>query len=200
MDDAVLRALQQWPNVPACYGWLHLDARGRWLLGLDGGELVRHAGLRNFLARNYSCNDHSEWFVQNGPQRAYVCIARTPYVLHLDGEGRLITHTEQTVRKLTNALFGRDGNLYLQSEFGLSLVDDRDLPKLLEKIGNADGHSPDEINLLALIQGREAEPLFLRVGETTLPCNYLNTDKALGPAFGFVEEPTLAQSVELDQK
>ncbi len=28
MDDIVKQALAKWPNVPDCYGWLGLDARG----------------------------------------------------------------------------------------------------------------------------------------------------------------------------
>ena len=30
MDEMVKAALKKWPNVPACYGWLALDARGDW--------------------------------------------------------------------------------------------------------------------------------------------------------------------------
>jgi len=30
MDEMVEAALRKWPNVPACYGWLGLDARGSW--------------------------------------------------------------------------------------------------------------------------------------------------------------------------
>jgi hypothetical protein len=30
MDDIVKQALAKWPNVPHCYGWLALDARGNW--------------------------------------------------------------------------------------------------------------------------------------------------------------------------
>ena len=32
MEDWVHRALARWPNVPALYGWLGLDRRGRWLI------------------------------------------------------------------------------------------------------------------------------------------------------------------------
>ena len=30
MDDIVKAAMAKWLNVPDCYGWLGLDARGRW--------------------------------------------------------------------------------------------------------------------------------------------------------------------------
>ena len=32
MEDIVLQAMAKWPNVPDCYGWLGLDARGHWHL------------------------------------------------------------------------------------------------------------------------------------------------------------------------
>ena len=32
MDEDVLRAMTRWPDVPAVYGWLSLDRRGRWLI------------------------------------------------------------------------------------------------------------------------------------------------------------------------
>ena len=35
MDDIVKQALAKWPNVPDCYGWLGLDARGHWYLRDD---------------------------------------------------------------------------------------------------------------------------------------------------------------------
>ena len=35
MDDMVLAALKKWPNVPACRGWLGLDARGQWWMRDD---------------------------------------------------------------------------------------------------------------------------------------------------------------------
>ena len=35
MDDIVKQALAKWPNVPHCYGWLGLDARGNWYMRDD---------------------------------------------------------------------------------------------------------------------------------------------------------------------
>ncbi|MDB5974431.1 MAG: hypothetical protein JWR07_1191, partial [Nevskia sp.] len=37
MEDWVQRSLARWPNVPALFGWLALDRRGRWLIQ---GELI----------------------------------------------------------------------------------------------------------------------------------------------------------------
>ena len=88
MDDAVVRSLARWPNVPAVYGWLELDRRGNWRIK---GERIGNAALREFIARNYAADERGCWFFQNGPQRVYVALAYTPLVVHYEGE-RLFDH------------------------------------------------------------------------------------------------------------
>ncbi|MGN6668035.1 MAG: DUF2946 family protein [Trinickia sp.] len=90
MDDIVKAALAKWPNVPHCTGWLLLDRRGQWRMRDEGaqvrGELgtpIRHAALVGFIERNYECDDSGRWFFQNGPQRVYVELAYTPWVVRL---------------------------------------------------------------------------------------------------------------------
>ena len=67
MDEIVRAALKKWPNVPACYGWLALDARGDWYLRDERvqaagafpavkGSRVDHAKLREFIHRNYAAD------------------------------------------------------------------------------------------------------------------------------------------------
>jgi hypothetical protein len=38
MDDIVRQAIAKWPNVPNCYGWLGLDARGNWYMRDDQAQ------------------------------------------------------------------------------------------------------------------------------------------------------------------
>ena len=38
MDDIVRQAIAKWPNVPDCYGWLGLDARGNWYMRDDQAQ------------------------------------------------------------------------------------------------------------------------------------------------------------------
>lgn len=103
MDDIVRQALAKWPNVPDCTGWLLLDRRGEWRLRDDAaqaaGELgspVRHAALNAFIARNYECDAHGQWFFQNGPQRVYVELAYTPWVVRLAECDGQLTLADQT--------------------------------------------------------------------------------------------------------
>ena len=90
MDEIVKAALAKWPNVPHCTGWLLLDRRGQWRMRDEGaqarGELgtpVRHAALVGFINRNYECDETGQWFFQNGPQRVYIELAYTPWVVRL---------------------------------------------------------------------------------------------------------------------
>ena len=65
MDDIVKAAIKKWPNVPYCYGWLALDARGDWYLRDEPtqaagpfpqlkGSLIQHDKLKAFIHRNYA--------------------------------------------------------------------------------------------------------------------------------------------------
>ena len=90
MDDIVKAALSKWPNVPHCTGWLLLDRRGQWRMRDEGaqargalGTPIRHAALRSFIERNYEHDEAGRWFFQNGPQRVFVELAYTPWVVRL---------------------------------------------------------------------------------------------------------------------
>jgi hypothetical protein len=104
MDEIVKQALARWPNVPHCTGWLRLDARGHWRLrdesdqaaGAPGTE-IRHEALIGFINRNYERDAHGQWFFQNGPQRVYVELEYTPFVVRLAAEASgTLTLTDQT--------------------------------------------------------------------------------------------------------
>jgi hypothetical protein len=64
--------------VPAVYGWLALDRRGRWLLKEPAGARfsgVGNVALREFIGRKYAVDERGCWYFQNGPQRVYVALA-----------------------------------------------------------------------------------------------------------------------------
>jgi len=173
MDSDMLAPQSQWPNVPACYGWLALDARGQWRLGEDGGQIVRHAGLTTFLNRNYAVTERGEWFVQNGPQRAYVTLARAPYIVRLNEAGEWQTQTGLAVRQITEALVDAEGNAYLVCEHGLAGIDDRDLAGLL--------NSPEA-------DDAACGAFAVTLGNHRLPLDCVDAD-TLPVRFGFVLRP-----------
>jgi hypothetical protein len=128
MDPDVLRAMARWPDVPAVFGWLALDRRGNWLLkDAAGGGYGRigNPALREFIGRNYAADHTGRWYFQNGPQRVYVALAYTPWVLHYEGE-TLVDHCGRaTSARATYA--DEEGSILVLGERGLGLLDDRDL-------------------------------------------------------------------------
>ena len=144
MDDIVKQALAKWPNVPDCYGWLGLDARGRWFMRDDAaqaagdfpqsrGSWLRHEKLIDFIGRNYESDDEGRWFFQNGPQRVYVELECTPWVWQVLPDYRLQSHTcLQTSAQ--ECLLDEEGRLYIASPQGLGLVHSQDMVLAAEAV------------------------------------------------------------------
>lgn len=137
MDAIVEASLKKWPNVPHCYGWLALDARGDWYMRDERiqqagpfptvkGSRIDHDKLLAFIGRNYAHDDAGCWFFQNGPQRVYVELEVTPWVWRLQPDGRVLSHTgiEATVQ---SSGLDEGGRLYLLTDLGLGLVHTADM-------------------------------------------------------------------------
>jgi len=134
MDEQVLKAMTKWPQVPACFGWLGLDARGDWYMRDDTaqragpfpqskGSRLQHAALIAFIGRNYGVDEQGRWYFQNGPQCVYVTLQAAPYVLFSDGQGGWQTHTGIAVN--THAVhpwLDEHGRLFLQTDVGFGIV------------------------------------------------------------------------------
>lgn len=141
MDDIVKAALQKWPNVPHCFGWLALDARGHWRMRderaqaqhLPGDKIV-NAALLGFINRNYQHDEQGRWYFQNGPQRVYLDLEATPYIARVTPHG-LVLHTGEPLTHLQHAYLSQQGTLFLlAADQLLAQVDDRDMASCLEWI------------------------------------------------------------------
>ena len=147
MDQSVKDALARWPNVPAVFGWLSLDGRGRWRLHPQGqaaqggaGESITNTQILDFINRNYEHDDAGRWFFQNGPQRVFVRLDGAPFVLRLsDDNRRLLTHTDVAVDAISSWWLDDAGQLYAVTQAGAGLLLDRDLPAVLDKLCTEDG-------------------------------------------------------------
>ena len=144
MDDIVKQALAKWPNVPDCYGWLGLDARGRWFMRDDAaqaagdfpqsrGSWLRHEKLIDFIGRNYESDDEGRWFFHNGPQRVYVELECTPWVWQVLPDYRLQSHTGLQT-SAGECLLDEEGRLYIASPQGLGLVHSQDMVLAAEAV------------------------------------------------------------------
>jgi hypothetical protein len=141
MDDLVRQAMAKWPNVPDCYGWLGLDARGNWWMrddraqglgafdsGVPGakGSLLKHDKLIDFIQRNYEHDAQGRWYFQNGPQRVFVELEATPWIFRVHEDGSVFTHSNIPVKAL-RCVLDEAGRLYLQTPQGLGLVHTQDM-------------------------------------------------------------------------
>ena len=144
MDDIVKQALVKWPNVPDCYGWLGLDARGRWYLRDDAaqaagpfphskGSLLQHEKLIEFSQRNYEADVEGQWFFQNGPQRVYVELEYTPWVWRIESDFSLVAHTGVKAAAL-GCLEDECGRVYLSSAIGVGLVHTLDMEAVADAV------------------------------------------------------------------
>jgi hypothetical protein len=140
MEDIVKQALAKWPNVPACTGWLGMDARGQWWMrdaacqahgsfqagcaasdvGMKG-SLLKHEKLIAFIQRNYGVDAQGQAWFQNGPQRVFVELEAAPYCLRLHEDGCITTtagnsssdNGAQTINAIDSAWLDENGHLYL---------------------------------------------------------------------------------------
>jgi hypothetical protein len=144
MDDIVKAALKKWPNVPHCFGWLALDARGDWYMRDDRiqaagpfpqvkGSRIEHDKLKAFIARNYQADAHGAWHFQNGPQRVYVQLETTPWVWRVrwpDDPGAaaplVASHTGRDAA-VRSCWLDDAGRLYLDTDLGLGIVHSQDM-------------------------------------------------------------------------
>jgi hypothetical protein len=142
MDEMVRAALKKWPNVPACTGWLALDARGDWYMRdariqargafpAVKGSRIEHEKLREFIERNYEAAKDGQWFFQNGPQRVFVELEAAPHVWRL----MAVPGTAPTVRShaggreaaVESAWLDEHGRLFLLTDAGYGIVHTQDM-------------------------------------------------------------------------
>lgn len=146
MDTLVIAAMAKWPNVPHCFGWLGLDARGQWYMRDDGvqaagpfvlasgesgsaskGSLLRHDKLIDFIQRNCASDEQGQWFFQNGPQRVYLELEATPHIWRLQPDGRVLSHGGEDAGVVQRSLVDELGRLYLVTDLGIGLVHTADM-------------------------------------------------------------------------
>lgn len=187
MDEMVLKAMQKWPNVPDVFGWLRLDGRGQWLLrtGPEQFDRIGNQGLVDFIGRNYARDAHGRWYFQNGPQRVFVGLDYTPYVLHLGAGNRWETQAGAPAGPVREILFDEDDRVVLAADCGPGLVIDRDLAALLDGLGDNGGGDAEQL-LQAL--GAPGQTRAVRLfGAPVLAARVSSSD--LPARFGYVREP-----------
>ena len=193
MDDIVRQAMAKWPNVPHCFGWLALDARGHWRMRDEAtqqqnlpGDRIMHAALLGFINRNYEHDARGRWYFQNGPQRVYVNLEATPFIARTDPEFGLLLQTGVPLTTLDAVYLTELGQLIVQSGEQVALLDDRDLSHCLSML-QLDGQRIDDQALLGWLGAPEAGLEFVyqqqRIAVQCIAVDSLST------RFGYVQRP-----------
>ena len=144
MDEIVKAAMQKWPKVPHCHGWLALDARGDWYMRDERiqqagpfpqvkGSRITHDKLKAFIERNYQADEQGRWYFQNGPQRVYVQLEATPWVWRVQwpdnglADAPSVTSHTGLPAQVRSSWLDEAGRLYLDTDLGLGIVHSQDM-------------------------------------------------------------------------
>ncbi|MGK5042982.1 DUF2946 family protein [Janthinobacterium sp. GB1R12] len=193
MDELVKQALAKWPNVPHCYGWLGLDARGHWRMRDQQaqqrqlpGDKIAHEALLGFINRNYGHDERGCWFFQNGPQRVYVNLEATPYIARSDPRHGFAVQTGAPLAAIDAAWLCDNGALILRQGDSVAQVDDRDMAQVLPAL-RLDGQLASDEALLAWLEERRGKLTLLHDGKeiAVQPLRY----DAVPTTFGFQRAP-----------
>ena len=198
MDDIVKQAMAKWPNVPYCYGWLALDARGAWRMRDEAaqragapGDKLTNAALVGFIARNYLSDERGCWYFQNGPQRVYINLETTPFIARTDPAQGLVLHTGQALGAPDEGFLTDAGGIVLRAGRTIAQVDDRDAAQLLQAF-ELDGRPAADDDVMAWLEGGAGD-LALRWQGRRLAVGRIAADDVPG-RFGFVRRPDLLQA------
>jgi len=171
MDELVKQALAKWPNVPHCYGWLGLDARGHWRMRDQQaqqqqlpGDKIAHEALLGFINRNYGHDERGCWFFQNGPQRVYVNLEATPYIARSDPRHGFVLQTGAPLAQIEQAYLCDNGALILRQGEVVAQVDDRDMAQVLPAL-RLDGQALSDEALLAWLEAGQGSLILLHDGK-----------------------------------
>ncbi|MDX1669297.1 MAG: DUF2946 family protein [Limnobacter sp.] len=205
VDDLVQKALARWPNVPAIAGWLKLTEQGDWLLTgpVPEGLTISNERILNFIARNYDCDESGRYFFQNGPQKAYVSLAVSPWVFRIypldNGHFLLVTHTGLVVKPV--AMFADEsGRLFFETSLGVGLLHGSDSVLLANALVRSDTQdfelrgtwevpqNPDSIMPATRVKFRKLANEEPGTFDLTMPVRNLQSND-LPERFHFILEP-----------
>jgi len=190
--------MAKWPNVPHCYGWLALDARGTWRMRDEAaqradspGDKLTNAALVGFINRNYLADERGCWYFQNGPQRVYVNLETTPFIARTDPQQGLVLQTGKALGAIDQVFMTEAGAIIVRAGDVLAQIDDRDVAQLLQMM-TLDGRPVADDALMGWLEGRleagGAGQLALRWQSHELAVKRLAAQEA-AQRFGYVQRP-----------
>jgi len=163
VDALTIQALQKWPQIPNCFGWLFFDRRGEWRIQNEyaqqnhlPGETISHLGFKQFIESHLGRDERGCHFFQNGPQRVFISFAYCPWVIRFyplpDGHWELKTTFGQTINPSSCFLDEHD-QICFEAEFEIQqILDDGHLaPKKVKSVGLLHDHDLEIFSAFAKI-------------------------------------------------
>jgi hypothetical protein len=193
MDSIVLKSMAKWPNVPDVYGWLVLDRRGNWLIK---DQRISNPLVTEFIGRNYQADERGRWFFQNGPQRVFVGLAYTPFVLRTCANNQQVhcleTHTGVRLDTISGAWIDDEATLVLRWSGGnVGSVSDRDLAEVTAWFTDAAGRPANDDAVARAIETHAlhgSTGIWLDYGAHRVPVGRVTASQLPGK-FGFDPSP-----------
>ena len=194
MDPIVIQAMAKWPDVPNVYGWLRLDRRGNWLIK---GDRIANSGVIDFIGRNYAEDEQGRWFFQNGPQRVFVTLEYTPFVVNTAGDASttLEPHVGPPIGKISGAWIDETGSLLLRWGTGLGILNDRDLSRVSGLFTDLRGKAISDDLLARAFDAearRHATGVYVDYAGTRVPIGRIQSSE-VAQKFGFDPDPRPAE-------
>jgi hypothetical protein len=193
MDDIVKQAMAKWPNVPHCYGWLGLDARGGWRMRDEAaqqaggpGDRLDNQKLVGFINRNYGHDERGNWYFQNGPQRVYVNLEAAPFIARTDPQQGLVLQTGQALTQVDHVYLSEAGAVLFVGGDIVAQLDDRDVAMVAGQLQLGDAAASDD-EVMAWLEGGDGA-LALPWNGRLVPVERVNGD-AFERRFGFNKIP-----------
>jgi hypothetical protein len=123
------------------------------------GQAIKHAALNECIARNYACDELGSYFFQNGPQRVFITLDATPWIVRIipGDTGPLLTNQCHQTMEPAAALSDEKGNIYIvgnviQSVYDSSNASDQFIKREGQAIALLHDHDLDHFSELAMLR------------------------------------------------
>jgi len=163
VDTIIDAALQKWPQVPNCYGWLNFDRRGEWRIQNEyaqqhklPGELITHQGFKSYIEAHLAHDMRGNYFFQNGPQRVFIHFAYCPWVIRFypleEGHWQLRTTLGEVIEPLA-CFLDEHGQVMFEADFSSRMVNEEGIfvNKTVRSIGLLHDHDLEIFSAFAKV-------------------------------------------------
>ena len=159
------------------------------------GQVVKHAALNEFIARNYARDGVGRYFFQNGPQRVFISLDATPWIVRITPSNlgpNLINQCNQSMEP-TAALSDEKGNIYIVGTVNQTIYDSNNNTQFIKRddqtIALLHDHDLDHFSGLAKLREEACSFGGSWVWrEKQLPLDPIHSDE-LATRFNFITNP-----------